>query len=555
MLHETPYGPPSAPIFTLLTWDDPAERFAVIDSYRPQNRDPLHRCLQVAEPARCIVVEHEYLDIDYWSEHSYLNEREFRRRSRKTKRLHFFSQQLRVDQVLHLDEVLALNEETPLRERIARIEDLYLGYIVVRPRRTGVVGRSMLRPPAALEDNVRTAVVETVSMFGQPLRVKAVPFMEQDSHTGTCAHTVAWMCHYSAVLRGLIPRHVTVEILERANEAFASERGFPAYGMAPVQLMDVLRHLDLPAIPHTIRTLGRKYESLRLDEVEWNYRAEFLQDVAADSRAAWFREAFTSEAARYLNSGFPLAITQEDHIFLVCGYRREDAPGRPVTSLICHDDQRGPYLEEPVPEQPPKEGGWEELIIPIPNGIWMTGSSAESWGATTLRNSIAVARDRLAALSDEFGDNAAEVAQWLATFEERIDNRDFALRTYAIQSEVFKVSFAHHAGHDRAALETVRQIQLPRFVWVVEVMDRDRRDDPEQTGGSVVGEVVLDATANDLEPNVLFVHLPGVMLVDRPDAIRLCDRGLAYHTSRPSYLPSPELLGQNKAAIVGGSNV
>jgi hypothetical protein len=141
--------------------------------------------------------------------------------------------------------------------------------------------------------------------------------------------------------------------------------------------------------------------------------------------------------------------------------------------------------------------------------------------------------------------------------------RQIALRTYATQAEAFKRSFSYHAINDQAAVETVRQLQLPRFIWVVELMEREKSKDAE-TGSEiqrrVVGEFILDATSNDLEPMILFAHLPGVLVIERRrdqgDGLRICDPDLKYYTSRPSYLPGAiELIGQSKSAIAGGSYV
>lgn len=555
MLSFSGYGPKDSPIFTLVTWDDPVDRLDLLERYNPQTEAPFRQCLNVVEGAESAVIEHDYVDVDYWSEHSYLNEREFRGRNRKTDRLHFFSRRLLLADVLRLDDVLPDPRSTRIEDRRA-----YLGYMVVRPRRTGTVGRTMLRPPASLEDNVRTATTETVSIFGQPRDVKAVPFMEQDALTGACAHTVAWMAHYSAVLRGLTPRRVTVDIHELAKQSFATERSFPTVGLNPLQLVGLLDRLNLPAVVHTISRLGKtQLDRWGVSRIPWNFDNAFLDELNEDSANAWFRQAFASEVCRYLNSGFPVAITEGEHIFLVCGYRRDEGPGRYVRQIITHDDQKGPYLLLDLPRGRPTGKGsgsdrWDDLIVPLPNGIWMTGQGAESWGVDAIEKSARLALESLDEYRTALESTADDVVTAVTAFLAQLENREIALRTYAIQSDLFKISFAHHAD-DRAAVETVRQLQLPRYIWIVEMMDREKRDNPDGGGRSVMGEVILDATANDLEPNVLFVHVPGVLMVERHlagnDGLRLCNPDLRYYTSRPSYLPVPEFGGHGKAAFVG----
>jgi hypothetical protein len=53
-----------------------------------------------------------------------------------------------------------------------------------------------------------------------------------------------------------------------------------------------------------------------------------------------------------------------------------------------------------------------------------------------------------------------------------------------------------------------RLARLPRYVWVVEAIDRQLRS---PGSACVLGEAVLDATSSDHSPEVLSLHIHGVM--------------------------------------------
>lgn len=157
---------------------------------------PLRRCIDVARAlgAATMVVETRYLDLDYRSEFSAYYSRQFAVIPDSAHRLHFFKRKL-----------------TPKSLSTGAKRAKYLGYVVIRPSATGAVSRALLPPPPDVADAVRTSVTETVSFFGQSLEVSGVPFAQQDAQLGACAHAAAWMCHYTAFLRGDVSRRTRAD--------------------------------------------------------------------------------------------------------------------------------------------------------------------------------------------------------------------------------------------------------------------------------------------------------------------------------------------------------
>jgi hypothetical protein len=139
--------------------------------------------------ATSVVIETRYIDLDYRSEYSAFYARTFQSAPDSAHRLHFFRAPLTADQLWRLPD-----------------DHGYLGYVIIRPSDLGPVGRTVLQAPPGMADAVRTRVRDPVCFFGQTLVVDGVPFMQQDSQLGRCAHAAAWMCHYTAHRRDGVAR-------------------------------------------------------------------------------------------------------------------------------------------------------------------------------------------------------------------------------------------------------------------------------------------------------------------------------------------------------------
>jgi len=445
------------------------------EEYPPIGFDrPLYRCLEVARElgAYVAVTETRYMDIDYRSEYSAFYSRAFEHFEESTRRIHFFSVPLDDDAIIDLVRTPQSEIETP-SERSKRLG--YLGYMIVRPQVHGVVGRTMLKPPESLRHSVRTAVKETVNFFGQELEVRAVPFIQQDARLGSCAHAASWMCHHSAYLgkRGVSRRAI-------ADFSAAVDPGL-GVGLPPVYYeVDYLQEEDRPA--------------------EWQNRSQSIQAKVA------------RVCCRYMNSKIPVLVVMrvnprengEDalHAVTVCGYKREDELEGGV-SFIINDDRRGPYLTvknvlNDRDESAQSTFAWSHILAPLPEKLWMTGEAAERQGSEAL---LVAAREAL---------DKVPSAQILLKAHE---DENLVVRCYAITSSGYKQRL-YRRCIDPNILEAIAFARLPQYVWVVEAIDRTLRGHMQP---AVLGEVVIDATSDSLDPVVLATRLPGVIAVPTPD--------------------------------------
>ncbi|KRC51870.1 hypothetical protein ASE16_02025 [Leifsonia sp. Root227] len=488
--------------------------------------------------AKTLVIELFYFDLDIRSELALQQETAFTLVSQDPSRLHFFS-----------------DEATPgvrARDFVEQAKDSYLGYSIIRPERVGRFGRSIVTPRVTLggrvpveigERQIRTAVTEVVQLFGVQLLAVGVPFMEQDGALLRCAHVSAWICHYTAVLRGAVPRRTTGFFHSRSIGQGSVGRPYPSDGLSTPSLSTMLSEADLP--PQVVDEY-----LLRQDRaLTWADRPELIKQVSKPKKyskewkRAWTRENLADTICRYLNSAIPVILTRDsiNHTQVVVGYLREEDLDKTLgdsrqsdthsdmVAFIVADDTRGPYeivyLDDLVAEILNESIAATSIVIPLPRALWMTGDAAEK--VATERFAV-YAQTRLEAI-DKWpavaGDHqlAKSLRVALTPFAKALakpGSNQFTVRTYASPGTDFKYSFAKRVADE----ELVRQVGytwLPKYVWVIEILDRHLR---RQGREAVVATMVLDSTkvvfedANETYRDVwpLFIHLPGQALAVPP---------------------------------------
>jgi hypothetical protein len=160
-------------------------------------------------------------------------------------------------------------------------------------------------------------------------------------------------------------------------------------------------------------------------------------------------------------------------------------------------------LRDVAPDTGKVYGPWQMMQVPMPEKVWLAPEVAERKGA-----------ELLFSLSNEV--TSAYPAKPFLDLQELISLNRLRVHTYVIGSNDFKRGLA-----SRGVVTDIRRsyalARLPRYVWVVEAIDRDLREagDP-----CVLGEAVLDATSPDEDPQQLAVHVHGVMALQKTSGIR-----------------------------------
>lgn len=530
---------------------------------------------------KTVLVEYHYFDLDHRSELAELQEWAFEHLQPTSMRLHFFTVEAREGEGYREFLGRVVEDEDGADRSVPR----YLGYSVVRGRPGDAIGRAIVSPYANIDDvvqldyrvvnsQVRTAVTEHISVFGVPLVAVGVPFMEQQGSLVRCSHVSAWICHYTATLRGFVPRRA-ISHFHRMGGTYAAGRTFPSAGLTAHEIVQILGRSDMPAevldattlsVPREMNWTDRAVLASRLTEAKEEVDAAVDRQSAAAEIDVWVRENLGAAVCRYLNSGIPVMIlaAAEEHTQVIVGYIRRSDHEDGVQSLPAfreghseqdnHDDDLDDLFRQPEPGAAQEDGrsdveyfivtddqqgpfelvsvatlaGWvrrqrAKILVPLPKGLAMTGRSAEKLGMRLLSIYL---RAEVTALTGAERELTRE-EEGLFAFNQHLStemSEKYTVRTYATTGIDLKASVSRRLGAAHDITRTLSMQPMPKFVWVMEVIDRQRRRDRRRA--SVRAMVVLDASqvvVKHLDDATLltqmrpvFLHFPGAINVVRP---------------------------------------
>lgn len=260
----------------------------------------------------------------------------------------------------------------------------------------------------------------------------------------------------------------------------------------------------------------------------------------------------------YLVSKIPTILALPSHAVVACGVllgeSRRFAPDRLlccvdelVNGLIVQDDTRGPYRIIPkdastheylcdgklrsllvTPIRDPKlvspEPKWwttekvESIIVPLPDKVYLTALDAHAFAKLYLN-------------PETFPEDLHEVLAALArrrnpatkTFLAALEGEHGGL-VYSVRCRKSTSVRSDFRNAHPTVRETLRDVSLPRLLWVIEVTTRDAFSSPSANQRLVFGEFYLDATAHQYlgPPSLVVAHVVGGMVV-RPKLSRGLD--------------------------------
>lgn len=299
-------------------WTDPPPQVRYLATYLTHD--------EVA--ARTMVVERPYIDRHYLQEFVGHYATTLRPVPSTTTRVHFFREPIEASA---WDSIVGGAATEGVEQTERALCEAYLGYIVVRPLAACPVGRTALAPYPFTRSRHYPPGLTThdVHLHGLTLRVKALPFQQQDRALGACATTAMW----SAVARVM-----------RADG-----------GRAPTPL-EVAR-----SVPGVHAQLVASPDGLTLEQMRGTVRAlGYDAHVFTPSD----RDEFLLMLKSYVAGGIPVVLRLrladgEVHATTIAGMRVHDdevsardlvlrSGTDQVTSLglsrlYLHDDRLGPY--------------------------------------------------------------------------------------------------------------------------------------------------------------------------------------------------------------------
>jgi hypothetical protein len=388
-----------------------------------------------AERATRALLERDYIDADYRAEYANFYAQTFRPIPDRCERLHFFDDD----------------------------SNSYLGFIVLRPIKRRPVSRTILRPPKALDRSVSCQAKATATPYGYRQTVEGFPFISQDYQYGVCAHAAIWMIARYHHLAFQTPRYLISDIVASARTHQDRWRLTPSEGLSFRQIVGILHDLRMPPVTYPLRA---------------NH---------PDDRNGRPPDEIAAIASRYLSSRLPVLLLQREHATVLIGQGIDDNTGEPF--FVSHDDKAGPYRA--IANESLRD--WEDLLVPLPGRIYISGEAAEEAAHFIIRSELASRSE-------------------LQRFNEMLDHGGTRLKTYVIPAGLYKRQL-----RNRGLLQEVVRwhvnVSTSHWIWMVELQDRAAA---ENGSPCVIGEIAIDATSDKLWPNPLFANLPGFVLRWQP---------------------------------------
>lgn len=292
--------------------------------------------------ATTIIIEREYVDRDYLEDYAAYYARCFREYPRHCCRLHFFKNSFDESSFRSL-----LRNENGLMS-INELKEGYLGFLVIRPLPSSVIGRTCLKTYS--DDNGRcfpSLKWYSSNLFGIHFTLESLAFQEQDHAVAACATSALWTAFQKTghLFQHSIP--APAEITRCANEQFPLEsRGFPSEGLTLEQMAGAIRSVGLE--PYVVRVSSTQL----LRNVLYAYAEAGIPPLLI------FTLYNTSE---YDGSDPDTLIRRGKHAVTVTGYHLGDALAASgylrnsramrMDKIYVHDDQVGPFARMGLDEQ------------------------------------------------------------------------------------------------------------------------------------------------------------------------------------------------------------
>jgi hypothetical protein len=420
---------------------------------------------------KTIVLESEYICKDHRNLFSNYYSKKFQEVSPVSSRLHLFNCDVR-----RVEELL----QNPQNYR-----DSYIGYIVIRPLHERSLGRTIIDPKKLVTMDQKNSYFLTatfhVHIGGVEFKVAGYPYMSQDGDVTVCAHSVLWgMCRYLSEKYSIYREFLPFDLIKLTETT--SGRTFPYRGMTYSDYSKILS--DFGSYPLIIRVKKSKNDSIDTGE---------------------FKNLCT-----YVESGFPVLSSFQGHVVTIIGHTIDyskfcdpDEFGFIDSSsflkqFIVIDDNFFPYQllgDEKDPHNYGLEYDSEQYYIssivaavcPLPEKVFLPAEKARD---AAMKYFIGM-KGRLSEKSN---------GPWVT--------RLFLTTNSAFKRRKIEKSTNASASIDKLSA-IVPYLNMPHFVWVMEVSPADKYND-----GQCIAEIVLDSTSNDWKSGVLYLRIGNTMFID-----------------------------------------
>lgn len=417
--------------------------------------------LQTLRDELTVVIETDYVDKVYRDSYYTLYSTKLRDYYRNCVRLSFFSPEF--------------NEKTELiPNNFEQIKKAYLGFLVIRPLAECCIGRNVISPiakKAALADMEICSTRIASTCMGLKMDAIGFPHSSQDAESMSCAETTVWA------------------ILEYFGNKYSE--------YSPVKASDILMSLKPLTYERQLPSGGLTFEQISSTLKQQGFGCKVYEKENPK-----FKEIFSC----YIESGIPLAVciqTPEFGHAVVCIGRKKTS--RDIVNRATPTDifGRNFYIWNKCIEQfifnDDNYPCYQQAAFDNPTAYYGT----PDWDNGKITHFIVPLHPKVY-LDAEL---AIEASNYLAKNKLNAPN-DSVLRTFLASNRTYREYLMTNLDLGAKEKESYLQIDMPKFVWVTEIANKD-----DFLSNKISGLILLDATGSNIDnegySSLLFYQING----------------------------------------------
>ena len=445
------------------------------------------------------------MDLDFLDEYRSFYSKKFEVHKKYCSRFHFFSCDIK-------------KNDFP---RLKDFEKDYLGYIVKRPLKAFIVGRTVLAPKVPDADKYFILCQDDFkpNLAGHELNVKGVAFLQQDSQVSVCATASLWMATKILSKKFEFRSYSPAEITAMATrDSVPFGRPIPSEALSSEQVCGALLEMGYEPKLHWPKSPGEA------KEIIYRYVESELPVLLAMSMPGEPTEGHVvtviGHTYRCIESPTKHGLLDED---------RQEVGSYSLSSgwvdkFIVHDDRIGPYIElelledkqeyqRPIKikhnDQVLKASLVEEYPCPIRMEYGEAGRKKEEmWNIDLI---IVPLPPYIHITADNVKKNVTEfLGTARAHLAETSQLEDIVIRCYLRRSNEFKKKL--HEKMNESLKCYYRGTCLPKYLWVVELSETKWMNEEKKENRLMKGEILIDPTASPYEHGIISAHLPGLLI-------------------------------------------
>lgn len=382
-----------------------------------------------------------------------------------------------------------------------KLQDNFVGTIVIRPLRGGKIGRCLLNPHFLLKDkNIYLRYARySATVYGKRLQINAFPFSMQDGETTTCAEvTILNLMDYFGKkyceYRSILPSDI-VSIVEKND----FERALPTRGLKYVTITKVFSEMGFYPRLYAKKLFADGSQFKRVMHYYIESGIPVAMGVKVDEKTKHSVVCIGHGEIIYKDIGKKIyAIYDKEignYIWIV------DSSDL-CRNYIMMDDGKVPYEEMEWKVEKSHNinisdkhilGDYEPEVLMVPLYKRMFLEAQDAYDISTS-----------ALASKDIG---------IQKFYPNIGSKEkpVIIRLFMCSSRNYKYQRMSNLSKKNEYLcKVYNKLRLPRFIWVCEIYD-----EKGYRGGKASGEIVIDATSSPDygTKSILLFHYPYYVLM------------------------------------------